>query len=192
MALGQQVPLGESIVVQDIVYDQGAETRFVTNSILGGPDSVIWGNAALFEFQHTWDYVRITNASDRQLVLNLIDVVLEGGSHVIEVHVNDIPGHVEIPEFGTSLSETDPGVTFEFDIEHTFPATQVEIHNSGDVADSNVMLAGRIENPIGHTQIHNERGDILTAPNSTHALIRTNVLERYTLGSRMNRMPATR
>ena len=92
------------------------------------PLGEIWGNAGLFEIQHTWDYVRITNYSTRNLVTNLIDVV-DGGA-VVDVRVDNIPGPTGSPGDGTSIDEdTVPGETFELDFDHTFPETQVEIQN---------------------------------------------------------------
>ena len=44
------------------------------------PNSDIWGNSGLFEIQRTWDFVLLENSSDRNMVVNHIDVVLEGGT----------------------------------------------------------------------------------------------------------------
>ena len=94
----------------------------------------------------------------------------------IEIEVDTIHGPATSPLFGTSLDENTPQTTFEFDLVYAFPSTLVEIRNVGTVADSNVVLDGDIENPIGTTLIQNERGDIRAGADAALELIRTNVL----------------
>ena len=36
---------------------------------------MIWGRGGSFEFQQTWDYVKLLNASNLNMVTNIIDVV---------------------------------------------------------------------------------------------------------------------
>ena len=73
--LDSTIGAGHQIHVGDIQYDRGGLARFRANDLTGAPDSRIWGNAGLFDYQETWDYVRILSSSDRTLVLHLIDVV---------------------------------------------------------------------------------------------------------------------
>src|SRR5205807_4562814 len=121
--------------------------RFRANQLNGAPASQVWGNAALFDYQETWDFVHIYNSSDRELVTHLIDVV-NGKQHpLVLVWVNGIPGAVSSPPNDSSLNEfAASGVTFEFDIHHTFVPTFVDIRNlqPGTVASSNIVLEGRL------------------------------------------------
>ena len=159
--LGDTIPAGD-IVVLDIDYDQPSTVTFHANEPgSGAPAGHIFGNAGLFQLQHTWDYVRITNRSNRRLITNLIDVV-DGGT-TIDIRVTSRPGPVDSPANGTSLSETPPGATIEFDLDHTFPETEVAIQNlNTGVADSDIVIDGNIENPIGTTIINNVRGNIFS------------------------------
>ena len=125
-----------------------------------------------------------TNRSDRDLIVNLVDVV-DGGNVTIDVEVDNIPGPTNSPGDNVSLDEDDaPGDTFEFDIDHTFPETQVEIQNlESSVAGSDIILDGRIENPIGRLYVNNVRGDILAGSDADIEAIRTNRLELSASGS---------
>ena len=62
--IGQTVA-GPEINVQTIVYDKVAKVTFFANDY-GGTAGQIWGNDGLFEIQHTWDYVRLINYSDKE------------------------------------------------------------------------------------------------------------------------------
>ena len=53
--------------------------------------SEIWGNAAIFDFQQTWDYVKIINESQHDIVVNDIDVVLPPGPNTIQINVKNVP-----------------------------------------------------------------------------------------------------
>ncbi|MEQ1826278.1 MAG: hypothetical protein ABL921_10035, partial [Pirellula sp.] len=171
--LGQTLDPGDEIVVGDIENNSPASVVFFANEVSDAPEGAIWGNQGKFELQHTWDYVHITNHSNRLLRTNLIDVV-DGGT-VIDVRVDSIPGWTD-PD--SALDANAVGNTFEFDLEHTFPETQVEIQNLNNaVSSSNIIIDGRIENPIGHTLINNVRGNILTDTDGDVEVIRTNELE---------------
>ncbi len=171
-SLGQPVQIGAGhwIVVGDLAYDRGARARFEANEGDGfnrpqGDDNVplgvIWGNDGLFNVQETWNSVTITNYSDRKLVTNLIDVVNELSAPRIEIDVDSIPGPT-----GGNVSESGAKSTFEFDIEHTFPKTDVQIVNrrlpGSTNGPSDIVLDGSIDNPIGRTYIRNELGDIVS------------------------------
>ena len=192
--LGQTI-LGNRIEVGDIQYNSGGVARFRANSISDAPDSEIWGNAGLFDYQETWDYVRIFNYSPKTLVTHLIDVVNGGQRALITIAVDDIPGPTDSPgnngptppDGSVSLPENaDSGVTIEWTIIHSFIRSVVEIHNfqPGAVAASNIVLAGQldtsasrdmidstIEKPIGTTIVTNERGSVVvsSAFESSHA-----------------------
>ena len=107
--------------------------------------------------------------------MHAIDVVNLGAGAVVTVDVQHIPG----PTGETSQTETSPGTTFEFDIQHTFPPTLVQIENlqPGGIGASTITLDGTITNPIGTTQIENERGSILNGPDNPGHYVLTNILE---------------
>ncbi|MGH3369916.1 MAG: hypothetical protein ACRDPR_07925, partial [Nocardioidaceae bacterium] len=174
--LGQTI--NTDINVNDIVYDRGATAIFSANNV-GDRTGKMWGDRAVFEYQETWDYVRIVNYSGWNLTTNRIDVVntVNGPSVAItvqEVYDNGTPVNL------TGLSSSAPSTTFDFDIEHTFPPTLVSIVNlhpaSGTQSGSTVTLDGSIENPIGTTVLTNVRGDIRSGTDTAVELVRTNVL----------------
>src|SRR4029079_11083761 len=122
--------LGQRIEVGDIQYDSSGVARFRANSIGSSTPSLIWGNAGLFDYQETWDYVRIFNSSPKTLVTHLIDVVNGGQRALITIAVDTIPGpngttdNISLPE---ACSTDSDGVfvnpcrgTIEWDIKHTF------------------------------------------------------------------------
>ena len=99
-----------------------------------GPTRVIFGNAGEFQIKDTWDYVTITNCSDRQLVINDIDVVQlgrrPGDRDRRRQHPRPEPS---TPANGVSAAprrHRRRRRTFEFDIMHVFPPTQVQIANT--------------------------------------------------------------
>jgi hypothetical protein len=55
---------GTTVTVDPIVYDHGARARFLANDLTSvvGSAGQIWGRGGRFDFQQTWDYVRIFNA----------------------------------------------------------------------------------------------------------------------------------
>jgi hypothetical protein len=87
---------------------------------------VIWGNRGLVESQRTWDYVRIINESEFDLVINHIDT--SDGAAVVDIIVDDIRFTDPFPN-NVSLDPGTPGVTFEFDVNLFYPQTVVEIRN---------------------------------------------------------------
>ena len=178
--VGNAIPAGSWIVVGDLIYDETGFVKFDTNdsgevnSHAGGSDdneSIIFGNAGEFYVQDTWDTVTLTNYSDRRFVINDIDVVSDANDPEIQVHVDDIKGPTNAPANGDRSQDDDPAglqlaennpATFEFDILHKFPPTDVQIRNlqPGAIAASDIWLDGRIENPIGRTYVKNQRGNI--------------------------------
>lgn len=184
--LGDTLPAGAKIEVQNLQYSSNGVANFNANHLDTAPDGQIWGNAGKFILQDTWDSVRIQNSSDRDLVTHGIDVVNASSSAVITVAVDKVPGPVNSPANGVSLGNpgATSGSTFEFDLRHSFVSTLLQILNlqPGGVVPSAVVLAGgigssgaTINNPIGKTQITNERGSVVVDP--SFGLLRTNTLE---------------
>ena len=171
---------GHTFTVDDIVYDHGARARFLVNnggSIAGGLDGEIWGQGGVFEFQQTWDYVKLLNASNLNMITNIIDVVNTDNPPRIDIRVDHIPagavGNSPSGSVGT------PGTTFTFDIKYKFPPSLVQLKNtcpfSCPVRQPFIRMDDYIENPIGKTEIFNASGDILSGPGSE--IIRTNILD---------------
>lgn len=161
LGVGDQIAAGSWIVVGDLLYDESGFARFEASHRAGEP-GVIWGNAAVFRVKETWDTVTITNASDRLLVTNDIDVVSSEDVQV-EVSVNTIPGPTNSPADGVSLTpvysgSTPNAPTFEFAIQHEFPKTVVLV--ASGAAASDIVLDGAINNPIGRTEVTNANGSI--------------------------------
>ncbi len=187
LAVGDSIAPGHLIWVDDMVNTHGGGLKFLANDTAGqnGSPSTpyageIWGNHGVVEIQETWEFVKVWNFSDRALVTHNIKVFNETPGHVgVEVHVDQIDGPTDTPPNNVSLDETVLGNTFEFDIKHTFPPTYVHIANfkSGAIGDSNVILDGQIENPIGKTRLENEGGDIVFGPHDPGKVVRTNILE---------------
>ena len=176
--LGDTFAPGDTIEVGDLVNNGNGAANFTANSLqsltdqLSGhpitppPAGNIWGNDGLFIVQDTWNSVTIQNYSDRDLVTHEIEVIDRAGSTTINVTVDNIPGPTNSPGNDVSISEDPPNrVTFEFDIKHTIPPTIIKIENiqPNTVANSDVFLDGTIDNPIGTTEVRNDRGNILFA-----------------------------
>ena len=104
-----------------------------------------------------------------ELLTHEIEVIDRAGSTTINVTVDNIPGPTDTPGNDVShLRAPDPPnrATFEFDIKHTIPPTIVKIENiqPNTVPNSEVVLDGTIDNPIGTTEVRNDRGNILFGP----------------------------
>jgi len=148
------------------------------NAKAGGSDnneSVIYGNAGEIYVQELWDSVLITNDSNRKLVINDIDVTSGPNDPDIDIIADTVPeNETGAPANADPAQDNDPGAvehpentspkTFEFDILHKFPTTDVQILNQqpGAIGDSDIVLDGDIENPIGRTYIKNDRGNLFS------------------------------
>ena len=194
--LGTTIP-GNILNVQNIIYDQGAQAHFLTNDPGNQdgetrPDSKIWGNAGVFEFQETWDHVLITNYSSKTLQTNIIDVVNTLNTPTIEMTADTIYDN-GAGAFPSSLDPGSPGTTMDFDIKHTFPPTDVFIKNlDAAQTNSNIIINDYIENPIGHTLINNVRGDIVSGSDVPAEIIRTNWLELHAMDGNIGTETARR
>ena len=197
LALGGTV--AGDIVLDDILYDAPSNVFFFINELNGsnssydeGPAGQIYGNAAIFDFQETWDFVTILNESQHDLYVMDIDVVKPPSSSTIQIDVASIPdGGDPATEFRTL--DVGEGGRFHFEIIHSYIETVVTItadQSSG--TDWDVFLNGVIHNAIGSTLITASNGDIeyssaKTNPggyaNGSDQLIRTNVLHLDALGS---------
>jgi hypothetical protein len=115
-----------------------------------GPDGQIYGNAAIFDFQETWDFVTIINESQNDIWIMDIDVVKPPSSNKIQIDVTSIPtGGTPATEF--RVLNVGEGGRFHFEIIHSYIETVVTI--TADQASGPVgrLLNGVIRNAIGKT-----------------------------------------
>ncbi len=134
-------PNGEAIVA-DIGSAGGGEVLFISDKILN--DSLDSGNdfRALFQFANTFSGVTITNLSTRSLVIN--NISLGGGSNpFVDLQGNEV------------------GLTFDLLRTVSPSLVVVENLNTQDGFAPDIVLKGRIENPIGQTRITALTGDIV-------------------------------
>jgi hypothetical protein len=158
-----------TIELDDIIYDtassvlfQSDEDDFETAANQKMPKSEIWGNAAIFDFQQTWDWVTIINRSLHDMVINDIDVVLPANANTITINVKNVPDG----SFNFRKQDVVRDETFDFEIIHSYIPTVIEILNlqnaNAPPAENgwDILLNGVIHNPIGSTTIEAARGDI--------------------------------
>ncbi|MGH3371602.1 MAG: hypothetical protein ACRDPR_16545, partial [Nocardioidaceae bacterium] len=194
LVVGGTVGAGD-ITLDDIIYDQGGNVLFSANDVGdNGPNSEIWGNAAIFDFQETWDHVTIVNRSAHDIYVMDIDVVKPVSSNQIQIDVMNIPDdQTPPPSSSFRVDDVAKGDRFHFEIIHSYIETVVAITaDQASGTDWDVKLNGVIHNAIGQTYITAANGDIeysnsKTNPggyaNGTDQLIRTNELYLDALGS---------
>lgn len=167
-------PVGTGrIVLDDIVYDQGSFVLFETDEGDGKPQSEIWGNAAIFDFQQTWDFVTIINESSNDIEIQEVNVVLPPSSDEIRINVKNVPnGSATFRVTNVGL-----GDTFHFEVIRSYIPTLVTIESKNQASgnDHDVVLSDEINNPIGTTVVLAQHGDIEAEDNDQ--LVRTNILE---------------
>ena len=133
-----KVQAGYDIVVDDIgLTGAGGYALFQANDL--APDSTIVGNAGTFVYQQTFNGVRIANSSDRNLVVNDIDVVNRSGEPLIQAKIDVIPDATAtpgqsqeaayLPFLTLGLPANYPNATFHFDIVNKVTATDVQVLN---------------------------------------------------------------
>ena len=170
-----------TITVDDIIYDHGAQGAVPRQRPheLGGPAATSGAAAGVFEFQQTWDFVKLINASSLNMVTNIIDVVNTTTRRAIDIRVDTIPTGTGTNSAGSL--ENVAGTSFDFDIEYTFPPTLVLIRTRAPFS------AARSRQPVHPARrLHREpdrddagsttpSGDILSGAGTE--IIRTNVLD---------------
>lgn len=156
---------GNIVVASNVTATVTADTITVADIANSGQCNVLFEATVISGSGGSWDCrngsgeVTITNMSDRDLVVNDIDVTSATAQPVVELDA--------------------ASVALTFDITRSVASSAIEIENSGD---SDLILAGLIENPVGTTTITNALGNILS--NGTEAIVRTSALEIVaTLGS---------
>ena len=145
---------GDTVSVDTIVNDDPAQARFEANTLgsadgNAAPEGTISGSLSTVRARGTYREVDITNLSDKDLVVNGIDVATKAAPAV------------------TILADD---VTLEFDIISDVAPTAVDILNQGA---GEVRVAGLVNNPIGTTTVVNTGGDIVGAGGT----LRTNRLD---------------
>ncbi len=166
--LGDTIPAGRIIEVQDIVNSGGGSITFVADAPAGqdavgggqGPaPSTITGTRGSVRVQNTFDFVKLYNYSSRSMTVHRIAVA----------NLTNVGATVTI--------NVDITAPFVFTIRPAlFLPTVVDIDNfrvSGN-GTAQLTLDGYIDNPIGSTIVINQHGDILAGPDGP--TIRTNSL----------------
>ncbi len=145
--VGDRVPDDVTIHVDQIDNDGGTTADFTINVNGAGGDRTLTGTRGSFQIRSTFDFVRIYNWSDRDLVLSGIDVV----------NLEDLAATV-------SLRAYNEAEVFRYTIRPpVFTETRVEVVNyllGG--ADNSITLTGTIYNPIGTVVVDNRNGDVLS------------------------------
>jgi hypothetical protein len=153
---GQNVD-SDTIVVNDITNPGPGDVVFVSAAIAGA--------GGTWTFRETLSRVKINNRSDKDIVINRIDVT--GGDQAL----------VWFDPQATAVGGT-PGA-MSFNIVQDVSPTVIEILNLGPDADgdgSDVYLNGTINNPIGTTSIVNTVGSVYGTADAD-SRVRTNILK---------------
>jgi hypothetical protein len=140
-----------SFRVQDIINDNDRGQALFRSNDEANPDLfTALPNGPLFTFRETYVGVEILNQSGLDMVIGEIEVVntfLSTPEDEVILEVNDV-------------------ADFEFDVNHDFKPTLIEISNTLaglDAAAPDITFAGEVNNPIGMTHVFNARGDILSS-----------------------------
>ena len=161
LGIGDVIPIGDTIVIDPIIYDQLPHALFHANHV-DGDDSTISGTQGIYFMQETWNSVTVLNASDRPMLL-----LGTGGSP--SVSINTLNTSLSLPieaiidisvDRGASLP--DP-LAHQFDVKHIFPATDLRIESirGPPTTGFDITIEGDIRNILGSTTIDNDRGSIL-------------------------------
>jgi hypothetical protein len=167
LAEGATIGGSGAIVLDDIIYDESSFVLFETDEHNGMPQSEIWGNAAIFDFQQTWDSVKIRNYSLHDIVINDIDVSLPPASNTITINVKNAPNTTDkVFRSASAAQDVGLGDEFNFEIINSYIPTVVEVLNlqnaNAPPAENgwDILLNGVIHNAIGSTKVQTLRGDI--------------------------------
>ncbi|WP_077037069.1 calcium-binding protein, partial [Pelomonas sp. KK5] len=156
-----------TVIVNDIVNTSVGTAYFRANGAFDPAHGIvdlgsIAGTQSTFTFIHTFNRITLTNESAKDLRINNIAPVNSTAVPTVTLDVDNVTGPA-----------TDP-TPFEFNIRHSYGATQILINNTSTSAQPDIQLNGTIDNPLGSTQIGSVGGDIVAFnPNS---IIRTNLL----------------
>ncbi|KAA5541791.1 hypothetical protein FYK55_16405 [Roseiconus nitratireducens] len=135
----------DDIVVNDIVNDDAGEVLFEAK------DGVINGDQGEFSMLDGYEFVSIINGSDKDLILNRIDVV------------NTAATNSSSPPRPRIVLVSDD-VNIDFDLQRDIDPSLVDVQNLGA---GDLGLNGAINNPIGETFLYNSGGDIVNGADVT-------------------------
>ena len=120
-------------------YDSSSSSNVNASASLTGAPTIT--------FLTGFERVSIVNDSDRELIINDIDVLSNASSFTSNVIIDVPPG--ANASFTNPTAATDPG------------RTAIEILNTGS---NQVSLRGLINNPFGSTSVRNLAGNVVTVP----------------------------
>jgi parallel beta-helix repeat protein len=160
-------PVVGDISIDPIPKPKRGQALFRSNSIENNPAVIrnVSGEPPEIRLSATFTAVQIRNKSDKNLILNALDVVCS-------------PASTPVPEVVLDVDETS---NFEFDVVHVFEPTRIEAENSGDAGGSpEILLAGVINNPVGETRLINRVANIrsigtVDPETGPEALVRSNI-----------------
>jgi parallel beta-helix repeat protein len=140
-----------SFTVDNIINDNDRGQALFRSNDTGDSNIVtVLPDGPLFTFRETYVAVDILNQSELDMVILDIEVVNT---------------FLSTPEDEVTI-EVDHVDNFEFDVNHDFAPTLIEIANTFDLDDApqpDITFAGVVNNPIGWTHVFNARGDILSS-----------------------------
>ncbi|WP_457423984.1 right-handed parallel beta-helix repeat-containing protein [Roseateles sp. P5_E7] len=140
-----------SFVVADIINDNDRGQALFRADNEGNADiTTVLPNGPLFTFRETYVKVDILNQSEYDMVISDIEVV----NTFLTTAEDEV------------IIEVDHVDNFEFDVNHDFKPTLITISNTFDKEDGaqpDITFDGVVNNPIGMTDVFNQRGDILSS-----------------------------
>ncbi len=151
---------GSILSQQGTVSNQITPSQVIINDLEGGQAAVrfeaesgeIDGSASTFNFSVTFGSVVIINHSSRDLVINNLDPV----SSTIPI-----------------VTLIAPTINLTFDVTYSTQPTLVDVQNLSTSNQSDIIVNGVIDNPIGETRFTNTGGSVITG---AAGLVRTNTL----------------
>ena len=176
-----------NIFVQPIINDHPGAALFQTNVVpsvtLGDPaidgNNVVTdpaplgtvhslateGNQTPFKitFRQTLDEVHIENHSSKNLILS--DIAVVNTTKTPDVTVTTEKDRIPV---GNTFFDL-----FGFDIAQSFEPTQIDVLQLTPQSSADILIGGKIDNPIGTTSFVDQGGNVLAGVNS---LVRTNKL----------------
>ena len=183
------------IVLDDIIYDTRRNAFFFADELTGtnssfdeGPDGQIWGNAAIFDFQETWDYVTIVNESDaRPLRQRHRRREADPSSNTIQIDVKNVPDSGTPAPTSAVDSTWARADRFHFEVIHSYIPTVVDHHRRPGAPARRLgrLPQRRDRQPDRHRprsalqrrhRVQRHRANPGGYANGTDQLIRTNVL----------------
>ena len=166
LGIGGVIPVGQTIVIDPIIYDELPSALFVANHV-DSQASHIDGSTGVFYMQETWDSVTILNSSDRPILFLGTNDPQQISINTLNAAMSQTPEAIINISVDQGPSIADP-LSFQFDVKHIYPATDLRIESiRGPPATGfDLTIEGDIWNIVGSTIITNDRGSIFVGTDS--------------------------